>query len=351
MPLYPRLLIEYFRQFNSMKTFKLLIATTGGFTDYELMAGKLDTLLVARHPEVEVVIGFSLAGDQIGRQYAGQHGYPVHVVAGGFLRMDDMVSYSDGAAIAWDGVSKGTGALIERVRAAGKPCKVVRFEAVKVPRKTAEPKGVGGGRSKLSHRPASHPRGSVVIDGEVLIPETKKKAKPKKSTAPIDPSWRKKFQTAHEQWFAKEYPSAHRDGHYNEPNYPDPRTTNGITSIVINVLKWYGHYSNRQNVMGRQIGGITKTASGAKIDDRKWIKSSTRKGSSDVMAAIAGKMICIEIKNAITKDTIKKDQDKERKRVEQSGALYVVITSVTGFFAWYEGYMANNYQQGDIFTP
>lgn len=308
--------------------FRLIIATGGGFTDHNLFTSKLDNLLSAKHPEVEIVIGFSLPGDAIGRQYAEDHGYPVKEFTGAYLRMGDMIRYADAAVVAWDGKSAGTKRLIDEVRAAGKPCKVVTFVAENKPTKK-----------------------QLIIAGETLVvPDDKPKIKkPKKSDVVVDPAWRNKYQTAHEQWFAKEYPAGYQDGHYIDPNYPDPRTTNGITTVVINVLKWYGHYSNRQNVMGRQVGGITKTASGMKIDDRKWIKSSTRKGSSDIMAAIAGKMICLEIKNLVTKDTVKDAQQKERKRVEQSGSLYVIIRSVTEFFQWYENYMRDHPTQSTIF--
>ena len=130
--------------------------------------------------------------------------------------------------------------------------------------------------------------------------------------------WRQLYQNAHEENFKREYPAAYRDGHYAAPKFPDPSTTNGLTQIVQKFLQWNGHYANRINVAGRMIGGYTRTAAGNIFDDRKWIKSSTRRGSSDLMCSISGHMICIEIKNAATKvKNIGKD-----KRMQKHSRAY-----------------------------
>jgi hypothetical protein len=91
-------------------------------------------------------------------------------------------------------------------------------------------------------------------------------------------NWKTHYQQAHAANFIENYPSAWKDGHYTPPKYPDPTKTNGLTQIVQNFLTWSGHYANRINVSGRQIGGFTRTAAGNIFDDRKWIKSSTKKG-------------------------------------------------------------------------
>jgi hypothetical protein len=151
-------------------------------------------------------------------------------------------------------------------------------------------------------------------------------------------NWKTHYQQAHAANFIENYPSAWKDGHYTPPKYPDPTKTNGLTQIVQNFLTWSGHYANRINVSGRQIGGFTRTAAGNIFDDRKWIKSSTKKGSSDLFCTIAGKTVCIEIKNEATKDKIRPDQEKEKQRVEKSGGTYVIVTNADQFFEWYESF-------------
>lgn len=97
------------------------------------------------------------------------------------------------------------------------------------------------------------------------------------------------------------------------------------------------------------IGGITKTESGALFDDRKMIKSSTKKGTADLMCSISGKMISIEIKNKATRDTMRTDQNKEQKRVEKSGAIYQVVTDAEQFLQWYDNFILSISHQTTIF--
>lgn len=319
-----------------MNPFKLILATSSTFADYPLFRSKLDHLL-QNQGEVEICTGFSKAGDALAAQYAAERPVTINPFDPGFRGMYRALVYAEAALFFFDGSSAGIKKYIEEARQCNLKVKVIHFTPPPNELDAAIPAG----------RPRK--RGEIVVAGETLIPEKKAKAPQSKKLPVPDPSWKIPYQQAHEKWFAKEYPHGYKDGNYIEPNYPDPRTTNGITAIVINHLKHCGHYSNRQNVQGRQIGGITKTASGATFDDRKWIKSSTRKGASDIVAAINGRMIAIEVKNANTKDTMRDNQVKEQKRVQDAGALYVVITSVTEFFSWYQNYLDNNPLQSDLF--
>lgn len=348
--------------------FRLILATSSTFTDYPLFRDKLDHLL-QNQGEVELCTGFSKAGDALAAQYAAERPVTIKVFDPGFRGMYRALVYAEAACFFHDGVSAGISKYIQEARDCRLKVKVVMFEAPKFDggklrredssKLSPPPDGIvkrdtvkQGANNELDAAiPSGRPRkrGEIVVAGETLIPEKKAKAPQSKKLPVPDPSWKIPYQQAHEKWFSKEYPHGYKDGNYIEPNYPDPRTTNGITAIVINHLKHCGHYSNRQNVQGRQIGGITKTASGATFDDRKWIKSSTRKGASDIVAAINGKMIAIEVKNANTKDTMRDNQVKEQKRVQDAGALYVVITSVTEFFSWYQKYLDNNPLQSDLF--
>ena len=154
-------------------------------------------------------------------------------------------------------------------------------------------------------------------------------------------SWKDKYQKAHEVDFMVRYPTAYADGHYTKPKVPDPKSTNGITRIIQNFLMWSGHYANRINVAGRQVGRMMRTEAGNVFDDRKWIKSSTRKGTSDLVCSIKGQMVCIEVKNAATKDRLSVHQEKERSAVRKSGTEYVIISSIEQFFEWYYTYSAS----------
>lgn len=333
-------------------TFKVIIASGKDFNDAALLTEKLDFYLQSKQPDIEIVTGFSLTSDALAKSYATSKNYPVKHFPGGFRHMAAMIRYSNAAIIFHDGKSKGADQLIRDCKDSNVNTKVITYAPIAKPDKRSSSQSQQNDPLSdilTAGRPRKRKISPIIVDGVELIPDIKEKPKPKKSAIPVDPGWKNIYQAAHERWFAKEYPKTYADKHYCEPNYPDPKTTNGITSIIIDHLKWEGHYSNRQNVMGRQIGGITKTRSGATFDDRKFIKASTRKGASDISAAIHGRMIAIEVKNEHTKDTMKENQEKEQKRVEAAGGVYVVIQSVGQYFAWYEKYMADHPQQPNLF--
>jgi hypothetical protein len=307
-------------------SFRLLIATTGGFADQAGYFLKLDALLVTRHPDVEIVIGWSLAGDAFGREYAQLRGYSIKHFEAGFLHLEQIVEYCHGACVAWDGVSKGTEKLINRLKATGKPCKIHRFEPAPV--------------KKL-------PRQAVVIEGEVLIPETKVKSrKPASSGQTIFRyDYKRLYHEAHERWFQREYPHAYKDGHYTpKKKIPDVTTANGIASYIIDHAAWTGNYANRINVMGRVVGGITRTQSGATFDDRKFIKSSTKTGTPDIDLLINGTSIKPEIKIGRDSESVK--QEKQAGRIERAGGLRPIFRSIDDYFDIYYRYAV---KQSDLF--
>lgn len=181
-----------------------------------------------------------------------------------------------------------------------------------------------------------------VHEAEKLLKALTKKQKPKREVSKEVIS---RYESLHKSWFAKEYPEAFKDGHYTPPIFPDIGTTNGLTKYVSDFIKFSGGYANRLNVAGRQIGGITTTASGAKFDDRKFITSSTRKGTEDLDCVWQGRKIAIEIKNAVTKDKLRPDQVKQKARIEKAGGMYWVVTSVEDFLGKWDAMC----KQGSIF--
>jgi hypothetical protein len=160
--------------------------------------------------------------------------------------------------------------------------------------------------------------------------------KPRKVKRKVEtPAWCKdRYQAAHKEWFKKTYPHCFKDGHYYGcHDLPDLATTNGITTFVQNYITWSGGYANRLNVSGRQIG-------------ETWIPSSTKKGTEDIDAMWQGRKIAIEVKNAVTKDTVKPDQVKQRKRIEAAGGVYIIVTGAENFLTQWDGIT----RQSSIFT-
>lgn len=152
-------------------------------------------------------------------------------------------------------------------------------------------------------------------------------------------TYKQRYQSAHEQWFRDQYPNAYKDGFYLEPKFPKVDTANGLTTFICNYLAWMGHRATRINVMGRLIDGVEKQPSGAKIGVKKWLPSSTRKGTADISATIKnangiGLSVMIEIK--VGRDKPRPDQLAEQIRERKAGGIYEFIGTPEDFFELYD---------------
>lgn len=152
-------------------------------------------------------------------------------------------------------------------------------------------------------------------------------------------TYKQRYQSAHEQWFRDQYPNAYKDGYYLEPKMPKVDTANGLTTFICNYLSWMGHRATRINVMGRLIDGVEKQPSGAKIGVKKWLPSSTRKGTADISATIKnangiGLSVMIEIK--VGRDKPRPDQLAEQIRERKAGGIYEFIGTPEDFFELYD---------------
>lgn len=133
---------------------------------------------------------------------------------------------------------------------------------------------------------------------------------------------RERFNAAHHKahyhrWTSNgEFP-----GRYFKPTMPKITTANGLTDYICKFLNWQGHHANRINVQGRKIGD-------------KWIRSSTRKGTADIHAIIAGRSVSIEIK--VGKDRPSPEQLKEQEAIRAAGGIYEFIHTPEQFLMMYD---------------
>lgn len=111
------------------------------------------------------------------------------------------------------------------------------------------------------------------------------------------------------------------------------QATNGLTNAVYDWLKYNNHWVNRINTTGvaRKINGKLIYTTG-----------STNRGTADLSALIAGKLVQIEIKCAATKDRMSKYQVAEKERIERSGGIYIVVSSMDQFAAWYQRFCTSS---------
>ncbi len=153
-----------------------------------------------------------------------------------------------------------------------------------------------------------------------------------------DKTPKQRYLELHKRDFATRYPTAFKDGHYSPGKYPDVKTSNGITTYVVNFINWHGGLAERTGVEGRTISTKdVKTASGAILQGKTVrIKSSGRKGATDISAVIFGKSLKIEIKNKYTHDTIKPKQQEYADKAIKAGALHLFCTDVESFVSWFD---------------
>lgn len=102
-------------------SFKVIIAGSRTFTDYEFLKRKCDIVLVNKE-DIEIVSGAARGADKLGEQYAKERNYllkhfpadwDTHGKGAGFKRNNEMALYADALIAFWDGKSHGTKHMIE----------------------------------------------------------------------------------------------------------------------------------------------------------------------------------------------------------------------------------------------
>ena len=99
-------------------------------------------------------------------------------------------------------------------------------------------------------------------------------------------------------------------------------TANGLTQAIIKFLQLNGCWATRVSSAGRYLPG-----------PKMFIPSTTRRGTADIHAVIAGRHASIEVK--IGKDRVSPDQEKTRAAIEASGGLYFIARDFDSFHEWY----------------
>lgn len=120
-----------------MTTYRVIVAGTRTFDDYELLCDRLNYLLSARLPNVAIVSGCAEGADTLGEKYAAEMGLEVrrfpadwkaHGRAAGPKRNVEMARSADACVAFWDGVSRGTKNMIETAQRYGLAVRVVRCD-------------------------------------------------------------------------------------------------------------------------------------------------------------------------------------------------------------------------------
>ena len=120
------------------KDFKLVVAGTRYFSNYALVASKLDAYLADKLDKynVTIICGDAQGADAMGLAYASNHGLKVEHFpaewgkfgsAAGPIRNKKMAQNADAVIVFWDGKSPGTKNMIKNAKAEGLPCTIINI--------------------------------------------------------------------------------------------------------------------------------------------------------------------------------------------------------------------------------
>lgn len=113
--------------------FKVIVAGSRDFYNYDLVCEKLDYLL-RNKDDVCIICGMAQGADSLGQEYAINHRtyikyYPAdwnkHGKKAGILRNIEMAENADALVAFWDGESRGTKHMIEIAKEKGLEVRVV----------------------------------------------------------------------------------------------------------------------------------------------------------------------------------------------------------------------------------
>lgn len=115
--------------------FKVIVAGSRSFDDYELMKKKLDYFF-RDQKDVAILSGTARGADRLGERYARERGLPVERFpadwdlfgkSAGYHRNQKMAKYADACVCFWDGASRGTEMMIKIARERKLPLRIVTF--------------------------------------------------------------------------------------------------------------------------------------------------------------------------------------------------------------------------------
>lgn len=116
-------------------SFDVIIAGTRDFNDYAFLKEKCDFFFSQKRP-TSIICGEARGADTLGKRYAQERGIPVQSFPAdwdsygkraGYLRNEEMARHADALIAFWDGMSRGTGNMIEIANRMGLAVRIVRY--------------------------------------------------------------------------------------------------------------------------------------------------------------------------------------------------------------------------------
>jgi hypothetical protein len=118
--------------------FKVIVAGSRSFNDYQLLKQKLTFYLRRFKPEeIEIVSGGARGADQLGERFAREHGIKIkrfipewdkYGKSAGYRRNAEMAKYANACVVFWDGISRGSKHMIDLAKKEGLYLRIVRYD-------------------------------------------------------------------------------------------------------------------------------------------------------------------------------------------------------------------------------
>lgn len=119
---------------------RIIIAGSRVFDNYNLLESTISEFLIENTNNVEIISGAARGADQLGEQFARNHGYQVrrfpanwnlYGKSAGPIRNREMAEYASGGQgvlfAFWDGKSRGTKSMINLAKKYGLEVHVMRY--------------------------------------------------------------------------------------------------------------------------------------------------------------------------------------------------------------------------------
>ncbi len=127
---------------NDLPLFRVIIAGTRSFNDYELLRTSCNNLLSEkqRTHTIVVISGTARGADQMGERYARERGFQLrrfpadweqHGKSAGHIRNAKMADNADALIAFWDGESNGTKNMIDNARRKGLAIRIIQYRKPK----------------------------------------------------------------------------------------------------------------------------------------------------------------------------------------------------------------------------
>jgi len=121
-----------------MKDFKVIIAGTRDFNDYEYAEPLIDKILSNKSQthKILIVCGMARGADLIGKEYGENKNYEVLKYpadwdsfgkSAGYIRNKEMANNADALIVFWDGASKGTLNMINIAKEKGLKVVIINY--------------------------------------------------------------------------------------------------------------------------------------------------------------------------------------------------------------------------------